>query len=76
VQEHVFLDGNKRTGAAAMLTFLQANAAAITIPPEQLASMMIDLQQRSEAGEDPSRLIASIASVLASRRARHKQRGR
>jgi len=72
----VFLDGNKRTGAAAMLTFLQANAAAITIPPEQLASMMIDLQQRSEAGEDPSRLIASIASVLASRRARHKQRGR
>ena len=72
----VFLDGNKRTGAAAMLTVLQANAAAITIPPEQLASMMIDLQQRSEAGEDPSRLIASIASVLASRRARHKQRGR
>lgn len=75
VQEHVFLDGNKRTGAAAMLTFLQANAAAVAIPPEELASMMIDLQQRSEAGEDASRLIASVASVLASRRPRHKQRG-
>lgn len=74
VQGHVFLDGNKRTGAAAMLTFLQANAAAITIPPAELASMMIDLQQRSEAGEDASRLIGSAASVLASRRARHKRR--
>ena len=74
VQGHVFLDGNKRAGAAAMLTFLQANRAAITIPPEELASMMIDLQRRSEAGEDASRLVASIASVLAS--AKRKQRGR
>jgi death-on-curing protein len=73
-QGHVFLDGNKRAGAAAMLTFLQANAAAITIPPEELASMMIDLQQRSEAGEDTTRLIASVASVLAARRARRRQR--
>lgn len=75
VQGHVFLDGNKRAGAAAMLTFLQANAADITMPPQELASMMIDLQRRSEAGEDASRLIASLASALASRRARHKQRG-
>jgi death-on-curing protein len=74
VQGHVFLDGNKRAGAGAMLTFLQANAAAMTIPPEELASMMIDLQQRSEAGEDASRLIVAIASVLGPRRARHKQR--
>jgi death-on-curing protein len=76
VQGHVFLDGNKRAGAAAMLTFLQANAVAVTIPPEELASMMVDLQQRSEGGEDASRLIASIASVLVTHRARHKQGGR
>jgi death-on-curing protein len=75
VQGHVFLDGNKRTGAAAMLTFLQAHAAAVAMPLEELASMMIDLQQRSEAGEDASRLIASIATALASRRPRHKHRG-
>jgi len=74
VQGPVFLDGNKRAGAAAMLTFLQANRGAITIPPEELASMMIDLQRRSEAGEDASRLVASIASVLAG--AKRKQRGR
>ena len=31
VQGNVFLDGNKRAGAAAMLTFLQANGASIRI---------------------------------------------
>lgn len=68
VQGHVFLDGNKRTGAAAMLTFVEANGAPVTIPPEELASMMIDLQTRSEAGEAASRLIAGIASMLATLR--------
>src|SRR5712692_7763708 len=48
VQGHVFFDGNKRAGAAAMLTFLEANAMPVRIPPEELASLMIDLQQRSE----------------------------
>lgn len=66
VQGHVFLDGNKRAGAAAMLTFLEANGASVRIPPEELASMMIDLQKRSEAGEDASRLISGFASLLAS----------
>ena len=74
VQGHVFLDGNKRAGAAAMLTFLEANAVSVKIPPEGLASMMIDLQKRSEAGEDASRLIAGIASSLAKRRAKRKRR--
>lgn len=74
VQGHVFLDGNKRAGAAAMLTFLEANAVAIRIPPEELAVMMIDLQTRSEAGEAASRLIADIASVLARRRQGRKRR--
>ena len=72
VQGHVFLDGNKRAGAAAMLTFLEANGVSIRIPPDELASMMIDLQRRSEAGEDASRLIADIASWLARRRTKRK----
>ena len=70
VQGHVFLDGNTRAGAAAMLTFLTANGVSIRIAPEELASMMIDLQRRSEAGEDASRLIAGVAATLATRRAR------
>jgi len=51
-----------------MLTFLEANGVPVTIPPEELASMMIDLQTRSEAGEAASRLIVGIASMLATLR--------
>jgi len=72
VQGHVFLDGNKRAGAAAMLTFLEANGVSVRIPPDELASMMIDLQIRSEAGEDAARLISGVASLLAARRAKRK----
>lgn len=67
VQGHVFLDGNKRTGAAAMLTFLEANGVSVKIPPEELAAMMIDLQKRCEVGEDTSRLIMDIAASLSRR---------
>lgn len=73
VQGHVFLDGNKRAGAAAMLTFLEANAVPVRIPPEDLAWMMIDLQNRTEAGEAASRLIADIASALTTRRQTRKR---
>jgi death-on-curing protein len=76
VQGHVFLDGNKRAGAAAMLTFLEANAISVAIPPEELASMMIDLQRRSEAGEDASRLISSLASQVAGHRSKRKRHER
>jgi len=68
VQGHVFADGNKRTGAAAMLTFLEANAAPVRIDAEELAAMMIELQQRAEAGEAVSDLVLGIARTLAARR--------
>ena len=67
VQGHVFLDGNKRTGAAAMLTFLEANGTSVTIPPRELTAMMVDLQKRCEAGESTSRLILDIAASLSPR---------
>jgi len=65
VQGHVFADGNKRTGAAAMLTFLEANAAPVSIDAKELAAMMIELQQRAEAGEPVSDLVLGIARTLA-----------
>ena len=64
VQGHVFQDGNKRTGAAAMLTFLEANGARVAIAHEQTGTLMIELQRRAERGERPDRLIDWIASVL------------
>lgn len=74
VQGHTFLDGNTRVGAAAMLTFLETNDVAVRIAPAELASMMIDLQTRSERGESASRLIADLATALARRRRTPKRR--
>ncbi|HBH02252.1 MAG TPA: type II toxin-antitoxin system death-on-curing family toxin [Candidatus Rokubacteria bacterium] len=68
VQGHVFADGNKRTGAAAMLTFLEANGRRTELTEGRLAAMMVDLQRRAESGEDAARLIQWIARALAERR--------
>ena len=68
IQGHVFFDGNKRAGAAAMLTFLEANRIAIRIESDELASLMLDLQRRAEAGEDTARLISDLASKVRDRR--------
>lgn len=64
VQGHVFLDGNKRTAAATMLTFLEANGARVRVGSDQVAGMMIELQRRSESGEGVAQLIAWIAGTL------------
>ena len=40
----------------------------LKIDGHELARLMIDLQRRSERGEDASRLIAALASDLRSRR--------
>lgn len=74
VQGHVFLDGNKRTGAAAMLTFLEGNGVSVKIAPEELATIMIDLQTRAEAGESAARLVTEVAAILSNRRVRRKKR--
>ena len=64
VQGHVFFDGNKRTGAAAMRVFLEINGTAIRPPSLEIASKMIELQTRSEAGESTRALIAWLAAWL------------
>ena len=74
VQGHVFADGNKRTGAAAMLTFLQANGGRTALNDERCATLMIDLQRRAEAGEDVARLVRWIAGELAARAATRRPR--
>ena len=64
VQGRVFEDGNKRTGAAAMLTFLGANGRRVRLGPERAVRLMIDLQRRAESGEDVGRLVGWIARAL------------
>jgi len=47
-----------------MLVFLEANGVRVRFPATDLAAMMIDLQQRAEAGEGVSSLVGWIAGVL------------
>jgi death-on-curing family protein len=63
VQGHVFMDGNKRAGRAAMLAFLHANglsAGAAARDPR----VMVELQRRAEAGESSGSLIAWLSGLL------------
>jgi death-on-curing family protein len=69
VQGHVFLDGNKRT-AAAMLTFLEANGSPVRLRAERVAALMIEVQRRAEAGDDPGALVRWLAAALTPRRRR------
>lgn len=64
IQGHVFMDGNKRTGAAALTTFLLINGLDPKISPSKLERVTIELQERSELGEDTDRLIAWISDML------------
>lgn len=72
VQGHVFLDGNKRTGAGAMRVFLELNGAPIRPPPLEVAAKMVELQQRSESGESAGRLISWLAAWLRERRPKRR----
>lgn len=68
VQGHVFLDGNKRAGSAAMLDFLRGNKARTSISAERVVVLMVELQQRSEQGEGTDALIQWVAAKLRGRR--------
>ena len=45
VQNHPFLDGNKRVGAAAALTFLVMNGIETKIPNQALVQMVLSVAQ-------------------------------
>lgn len=45
VQNHPFLDGNKRVGAAAALTFLVINGIETKIPNQDLVQMVLSVAQ-------------------------------
>ena len=64
IQGHVFADGNKRAGCAAMLTFLVLNSERLPPAGESFAREMIELQRRAEAGARTDALVAGLAALL------------
>lgn len=73
VQGHAFLDGNKRTGAASLLVFLEAHGVRVRIPAERLAAMMIELQERAERGATAAELVDWIAATIIAARVGRRQ---
>lgn len=51
VQNHPFLDGNKRTGVVAAIVFLYLNDVDINADEEQLEKLVLDVA-RGTAGKD------------------------
>ncbi|MFO0774631.1 MAG: type II toxin-antitoxin system death-on-curing family toxin [Nitrospiraceae bacterium] len=45
VQNHPFVDGNKRTGTAVALTFLVLNGFVTNIPQSELVELVLDVAQ-------------------------------
>jgi death-on-curing protein len=45
VQNHPFVDGNKRTGAAAALVFLDLNGIEVAVEDEKLAEFVLSIAQ-------------------------------
>lgn len=62
VQNHPFVDGNKRTGAATALVFLEMNGVDIEADEEALVALVLDVAQRR----------ADKARIAAFFRANHK----
>ena len=64
IQGHVFMDGNKRAASASMLTFLVANGQIPKLSVEDTALIMLELQERAEAGERTDPLVRWVAGFL------------
>lgn len=64
IQGHVFMDGNKRAGQAAMETFLTGNGISVDLDNEEVARLMITLQDKSESGIGTDTLISWLSDEL------------
>ena len=71
VMGHVFGDGNKRTGCAAMLTFLRLNGVRIVAPAPMLRDWMLDLQTKAES--DPRPQASDLVDWVAGRLRAHRR---
>ena len=60
-QNQPFMDGNKRTGLAAALVFLDLNGVTVSDPEGKLYSAMIDLAERRLSKDGLGALLRELA---------------
>lgn len=68
VQGHVFFDGNKRAGSAAMLTFLAGNGRSSGLTSKEVRELMFELQVRAENGARTDSLVSWVSGRLAEKK--------
>lgn len=52
VNNHPFVDGNKRTGAATALQFLKLNGIICTVTPQELANFVLSVAKSETTKQD------------------------
>jgi death-on-curing protein len=68
IQGHVFMDGNKRTGAAAMMTFFVLNGGKGGPTQRALQMATIEVQTLAESGARTDALVERLARLLRKKR--------
>jgi death-on-curing protein len=63
IQGHVFMDGNKRAGSAAMLLFLEMNNIPVRTRARRRL-VFVELQRRAESGASTSALVRWLAALI------------
>lgn len=63
-ESQAFLDGNKRTGMAAALTFLKLNGKTVTRHTDELYAAMIAIAERQIGKPELAALLRSLCAFL------------
>ncbi len=63
-RNHPFLDGNKRTGAAAALVFLLLNGHELHVPPDELADMVLTVAEGTMTKSEAAVFLRSHSRVV------------
>ncbi len=61
VKNHPFVDGNKRTGLAVALTFLEVNGVLINRPSSILEDSTLSVAENSMSKEDLAEVLRNLA---------------
>jgi death-on-curing protein len=60
-QDHPFVDGNKRTGLAAALVYLDLNGIEVSDPKDSLYSLMMDVASGKTSKAEIAKALAKLS---------------
>lgn len=64
INNHPFIDGNKRTGTATMLVFLDLNGYMLTVSQKELVHLALDISAKKLTITDISTLLERNSKII------------